>query len=95
MQVRNQAQAEISSLVRRRTCIMPTMLGGPSGIVVLEFQLLTKYPALVTYCSTYYKSTNEWLGRRYAHLCSVSAIAEYFRYLRDGKVIKCILFRGN
>ncbi len=54
MQVRNQAQAEISSLVRRRTCIMPTMLGGPSGIVVLGFQLLTKYPALVAYCSTYY-----------------------------------------
>jgi hypothetical protein len=76
----------------RRTCIIPTTLGGPSGMVTLGFQLLTKYPALEAYCS---KSTRERLSRDNTHLFSVSVIAEHFRYLRDRKVIIRILHRGN
>ena len=64
-------------------------------MVTLGFQLLTKYPALVAYYSTNYKSVRESLSQMYAYLCSVNAIAKRFRYLRDGEVIECILYRGN
>jgi hypothetical protein len=47
-------QALVQGNLVRRTCIIPTTLGGPLGMVTLGFQLLTKYPALAVYCSINY-----------------------------------------